>query len=405
MADEYLVEQTFLDITDTSGLAAGETRLYRTAATAISPNTLTASSTTGDKGYELVQLAIVPPRNSKGQYEDLRQVWLILDGKPIQHYINIPGWGWTLMTPVANQVWGGPTFKIPFGMPFWQTVQQSSGHPILNTTLKFSKSLQVAVSSVYGVSSGAAGGSGYRIIGKGYKYSAAALANLGPKWNDTVHVQTTARAVTGKPALSFTYSRPGPIALDTWTALPGGQNQTSTKVNPYWRFAFNGNPTQPQASFSFSTHSEVAGADGNVEDTFQDLGLVFAANLNALILRGYGVRGVPVPPGTPVSGLGYPTSVVPAQNLARAGWWIDATLIPEEMGNQGLFLTAGLDEYTFGAVQPQIALDNLYQSLRKFTGEGLLIFGQNAVPFIGGNGSPVPAYSVVTAYNGVLIER
>lgn len=397
--DQHIAERVFFDITYSGGLTPGETRLFRTASSAMTPNTITSSNTTGDSAYELVSLEIVPPRNSQGVYEDLRQVWLVVDGgTSIQHYINVPGWGWTLMTPLRNQVWGGKHLFVPFGLPLYQTVKQSNNHPILNTTIKFAKSIQVAVSTVYGVTGA------FRITGKGFAYSPAALAYLSQRWNDSVDVQTTDRAVEGKPRLSFTYPRSGPISLSTWTALPGGSKQGTVKIMPYWRFAFNANTTPPQTAYSLSTRTEVAGADQNVENDFQDLGLVFAQNQNAFILRGFGVRGVPAPPGTPEAGSNYPTSVIPAQNLARTGWWVDGTLIPEEMGNQGFFLTQGVNDFQFGAVQPQIALDNLYQPLPRYPGE-LLIYGQNAVPFIGGNGSGVPAYSTVVAMSGVIVER
>jgi len=396
MAELDIVERTFLDITETAPLAPGTTKTYRTSSAEITPNTINASTTTGDSAYELVSLEIIPPRNSQGVYEDLRQVWILADNKPLQHYINVPGWGWTLMTPLRNQVWGGPHLFLPFGMPFWQTVRQSGNHPILNTTIKFRRSIQVAVSTVYGTTGA------YRIIGKGFAYSAAALANLGPRWNDSVSVQTTDRAINSQPALTFTFSRPGPISLSTWTAMPGGRDQTTIKINPYWRFAFNANTTQPQAAYSFSTSTAVAGGDQNVENDFQDLGFVFAENQNAFLLQGFGVRGVPAPPGSPPSS--YPTSVVPGENLARAGWWVDGNLVPEVMGNQGFFLTPGVNDFSWGSLAPQIALDNVFQPIRRYPGE-LLIYGQNAVPFIGGNGAGVPAYSTVVAVKGVLVER
>jgi hypothetical protein len=402
MADQFVVGRTFVDITHTSGLNAGQTLIFSPNSADISPNTITSSTTTGDSAYEVATMEIVPPVNSAGVYEDLRQVWLIVDGgHTIQHYINVPGWGWTLMTPKVNQMWGGPTMAIPFGLPFWQTVKQqgaNSNHPLLNTTVKFKKSIQVAVSSVYGVTGS------FRIVLKGFQYSAAALAYYAPRWNDSVNLQTSRRAVSGMPALNFTYSRPGPISVANWTAMPGGQDQTSIKVNPYWRFAFNGTTTQPQSAFTFTTQTDAAGGEKNVENTFQDLAFIFAQNQNAFVLRGFGVRGVPAPPGTPIAGLSYPTSLVAAQNLARLGWWVSGNLIPEVIGNQGQFATSGFDDYTWGSLQPQIAIPNVYQPVRRYPGE-LLIMGENAAPFIGANGSGVPAYAVVAAMTGVLVER
>lgn len=403
--DQYDVQRTFYDITG-GPIQPGQTVTYPSTTSAMTPNTVTGGTSEG-YAREITSMEIIPPVDSEGRYEDLREVWLILDDKPIQHYINVPGWGWTLMTPPRSQLWGGESFQLTFGQSFAQAVQSGAPNmPMLATALKYSKTVSVAVRSVYGVTGT------WRIRLKGFQYSAAALAHYGPLWRGSVNMQTTARTLLGKPALTFSYPTPGPITLETWTALPGGTAQGGTKIMPYWRFAFNAAPTQPQSPFSLSNFPEVAGASGNVEDPFQELAFRFSQNLNAFLLKGFGIRPVPFPPGTPVAGLGYPTSsgnpIADIQangaNLARVGWLVDSSFIPEETGNQGQFVSGGVDDLAWGDLRPYINLPYVFRRLPSYHGK-LLIYKEDAVPVIGANGSPIPAYGTVTAFNGVLVER
>lgn len=403
--DEFDVERTLMDVTF-GALSPMETRVFESTTKNMTGNTVTAA---GSQGFsmEITSIEVIPPQTPvggtyPGAYEDLREIWLILDDKPTQHYVNLSGYGESLMTPPKSQIWGGRQFQVTLGQSFHKTVNSGAPNmPITNTTFKYSKTLSLAVHTVYGVTGN------WRVRIKGFKYTPAELTEYGKKWHNTVDVQTMRRTVTQKPALSFSFPLPGPIAPDTWTALPGGQLQGGTKINPYWRFAFNGQKTQPQNPFVFSNFNTLNGGTGNVEDPFQDLGFQFDANLNAFILKGFGVRGVKAPPGTAPSGteFSYPSYPgTPGDNLARAGWWVNGDLVPEVNGNQGLFLTANVDDLTFGALRPQIALDNLFYPIPKYPGT-LLIYKDNAVPFIGANGSPIPAFSVMAAYNGILVER
>lgn len=403
--DDFDVQRLFYDITG-GPLSPGQTQVFTSTTPSMTPNTITGGTAEG-YAREITSMEIYPPVDSQGRYEDLREVWLIIDDKDARHYVNVPGWGWTLMNPPRQQIWGGESFQLTFGEPFAQVVQSGGPDmPLRATALKYAKNISVAVSSVYGVTGR------WRIRLKGFQYSAAALAHYGPMWKGTVNTQTTRRILTGKPALTFSFPFPGPITLETWTALPGGLAQGGTKIMPYWHFAFNAKATQPQTPFSLSNFPEVSGGDGYVESAFQELSFRFAANLNAFILKGYGVRPVPIPPGTPVAGLGYPESSgnpiadinANGANLARVGWLVNSTLIPEETGGQGEFISAGVDDLAWGDLRPFINLPYVFRRLPRYHGK-LLIYKDNAVPVIGANGSPIPAYGTVTAINGTLVER
>jgi len=406
-ASEYVIEKTFYDITDTDGLSADQTKVYDAAGYAqgpnglknyMSPNTITSSSTNGATVREITSIEIIPPQNSNGEYEDLREVWLILDNKSSQHYINLPGRGDLLMTPLRTQVYGSVNYKIPLGPPLWSVLGDGRGNvPIRAVAPKFSRTLGIAVSTIYGVSSAANGGTGYRIRIKGYEYTPEMLENLAELWHNSVQVQTLTRQVEGKPALKFDYPSPKTLELATWTQFPGGLEQGSTKIMPYWHFAFNAAATDPNRPYTFTDLNALGGGTGHVEDQYQDLGLEFNLNNDAFMLQGFGVQPVPLPPGQ----AGAPG--VPGQNLARAGWAVNGSYLPNEEGSEGIFVTPGVNDLAFGSVKPYVALDNVFRPVPKWPGQ-LLIYKDNAVPWVGANGSPIPADAVAVAMTGTLVE-
>lgn len=406
MADEFILEKTFLDITDTSGLSANQTREYNPdgssgTANYMTPNTVSSSSTNGAVAREIVSVEIIPPQDQYGNYQDLREVWLILDNKSIQHYINLPGIGWILMTPLRTQIVGGKTFRINFGEPLWRAVQNPNNMPIRAICPKFRRTLAIAVRSEFGVQNG------YRIIVKGYEYTPAHLAALAPQWRNDVYVQTLRRQVVGAPPLQFTFQPAGPLSLDTWTSYPGGIDQRGYKINPLWQFAINASATQPSRAYAFTNLNALAGGTGHVEDTYQDLGLEFNLNNNAAIIRGFGVRGVPLMPGQPGStnSTGQYTGGTPGLNLTRAGFIVNGDVVPsEEGGNNGFYVTEGVNPLAFGAVQPYRSNPNEFFPVPRLPGE-LLIYKDNYVPFVADNGSPIPAFQVAVCHNGVVIEN
>lgn len=406
-ASEYIVEKTFYDITDTDGLSADQTKTYDAAGYAqgtsglknyMSPNTVTSSSTNGATVREITSIEIIPPQNSEGRYEDLREVWLILDNKSSQHYLTFPGRGDLLMTPLRTQVYGSVNYRIPLGVPLWKAVQDRQGNmPIRAMAPKFGRTLGIAVSSVYGTSSAANGGTGYRIRIKGYEYTPQQLEKLAAQWHNSVQVQTLRRQVEEKPALKFTYPSPGTLELATWTQFPGGLEQGTTKIMPYWHFAFNAQATDPNRPYALTDLNALGGGTGHVEDQYQDLGLEFNLNGNAFMLQGFGVQPVSLPPGQ----TGAPG--VPGQNLARAGWAVNGSFLPNEEGNEGIFITPGVNDLAFGTVKPYVALDNVFRPVPKWPGE-LLVYKDNAVPWIGANGTAIPADAVAVAMTGVIVE-
>ena len=384
--------KTFADITDTV-LAANQTKQYTSLNSFITGNTITSASTGQSTVREITDIELIPPVSAGGAYEDLREVWLSLDNHSTQHYVNLSGVGRTLMFPLHSRMWGGRGASIRLGTPLWQLIQ--SGAPnmaLLNTTLKYASNLTINVHTIAGVTG--AGSGGWRAILKGYEYDDAMLADLAKGWNNQVSLQTQVRRLLGQPPLNFTFVPSGPLSMATFTSYPGGTNQGAIKINPYWHHAYNNAATQPQTPFNLSNFPEVAGGQNNVEDEFQDLGLPFRNNEDALILHGFGIQRVQGASGAP------------GQNLSRFGWWIDGDYLPEITGNQGFMVSANVNDYAFGdAADAGLPVQKgLYLPVPRFRGQ-LLVYHNNAVPFIGASGSPIPVDAVCVAMNGVLVER
>lgn len=407
--DNFTLERTFYDITDTVGLSANETKKYdptglgANGTNYMTPGTVTTSSTNGATVREISSIEIIPPQNANGAYEDLREVTLYLDGHPYRHYVLLSGYGPSLLTPYRTQIYGGPRFQIHLGVPLWKAIgSRMPNMPLAAICPKFARNISLEVSSRFGVTG--AGSGGFRIIIKGFEYTIEELALLAPGWsNDVGPIQTLRRQLDNskgtKPPLQFTFSPAGPLSYATWTSYPGGPDQGAIKVNPYWRFAYNAQPTDPNRFYAFTNNPNLGGKSGYVEDDFQDLGLELNLNNDAFILRGFGVAPVPLPPGQ----AGAPG--VPGQNLAYAGFFVNGNMVPEEIGNQGVFLTPNLNPLAFGAIAQYVALKNVFLPLPQIQGQKIVLYRDNFAPYIAANGSSIPADSVVAAMNGVLVEQ
>jgi hypothetical protein len=410
MADLFMVEKTFYDITDTVGLSANETKYFDASGRGqdgnnyMTPNTVTSSTTNGAVAREITSIEIIPPQDANGNYEDLREVHLQLDNKDYSHYITLPGNGNLLMTPLRTQVWGSPTFRIRFGEPLWRVLLPrhlgglglTDNIPLIACAPKFNREMSLYVTSRYGVTG--AGSGGYRIIVKGYEYTEAELQYLQQFWRNTVYAQTLRQQLEDGRALKLTYPAPSRLSIATWPGFPGGTEQGTVKINPYWHFALNAQATQPNLPYALTTFPSLGGANGNVEDNFQNLGVQFNLNNDALLVRAWGVKGVPLPPGQ----TGAPGT--PGLNLSRAGWLINGNEIPAETGRTGVFATQGVNPLAFGAASPTLDMANVFLPVPAFPGQ-LLLYKDNAVPFIADNGSAIPAYQVAVALIGVLVEQ
>jgi hypothetical protein len=413
MADLYLLERTALDITDTVGLPAPSsgtaTKEYDPNGQAagvsyLTPGTVTSSGTSEAVARELFALEIVAPLNNAGQFEDLREVYPVIDDTDLRKYINIPGNGNLLMTPFRKGI--RPRYRlnpqngkveaysfIPFGVPLWlAAAARVPNMPVVACCPKFLRTLAMAATSRYGVTG--AGSNGFRMRAIIFQYTNRHLAEISKVWDNTVNLQTQARIAQGKDPLQFTYTGPSTIDRDTFSQLPGGLDQQGQKIMPLWLFAFNNAATESQAAFALTNLTDLEGGTGHVENTYQDLGLAYATK-NAAYITHFGVKGVDNPPGQTQTGTA-------GQNLSRAGFIIDGDTVPNQVGGlNGFDLTTDLDDLTWGATESNIAE---FRAVPAVPGEPLLIYRDTYAPFIAANGSPIPQDVAAVCEIGYSIE-
>lgn len=417
MATPWIMEKTFLDITDTVGLSPQQLKTYDQTGTGsdgnsyMTPKTVTSSSVGGTVAREITSIEIIPPQNSSGVYEDLRSIYPILDDQPYAHYIYISGYGEMLINPMRYKFVGGPSMLVTFGVPMWKvlTDPRYAGKPnmaLAATCPKYNRTLALAVSSRYGVSSTANGGTGFRIIVRGYEYTdemLAVLQTVGGGWNDTIHVWPLHTRFAQNPnwpnGYTIQYQQPSAgLTVAGLPGYPGGTKQGPVKVGPYWHKAYNNQATDPNSAFIFSNSTDVQGGTGHINDGYDDLGFTFKGTKNLLLLDGFGVRGVSLPPGQ----TGAPGT--PGSNLARAGWNIGGDLLPDEVGgNEGVFVSENVDTLGYGDAEVLAGQPGRYLRLPLWPGK-LALFDVNAAPFVGANGTAIPQDQVAVSITGTIVE-
>lgn len=409
MATPFLFEQLLYDITDTSGLSANETKTYDGSGYSggtsyMTSNEITTADIGRSVGREITRIEIIPPQNSSGVYEDLRSVTLILDGDDFSKYLYLSGYGQMLITPLAQRLIGGQAFVVRFGVPLIDLLTGPlAGKPnmaLQATCPKYNDTFNLRVKSVYGTSSAANGGTGYRVRVFGYEYDDNILSVLYGKggWNNTISLDPTSTQFVGGQGYSQTFVEPtGGLTVSNFNRYPGGGKQAAVKISPYWHKATNGQATSGSDAFVMSNQGQAQGGNGHIADAFDDLGLVFLNTSNLLAVQGFGCRGVDLPPGE----TGAPG--VAGQNLTAVGWNIGGTQLPQNLGGKtGFFLSQNVNGFYFGDGEVAAGEAGRFYRLPLFPGK-LAIYGVNAAPFVVGSAS-IPADQVAVSLTGTLVE-
>jgi len=411
MATGYKFLQTIADWT-IPNLSAGETLTINAQGYAggTNYNTTDGPTSTVASPYvnEIVSIEITSPTDVNGNYEGgITEIWFNVNGNnSLQHFLNLPMSGWVNMMPPHENVYGGRDRAIVLGKSFLQvcmearnqdgSVRPVTNMPLHNTTIKYAGDFSVQIKTQSGWTG--AGNGGLRIVAKGYRYDLEDLQFLGRYYQGTIFMDTEGRETQNLGPLALTYPVPAFTKLSDFEALPGGIAQKAKKVNPMWNFSYNGQATQRGSTFVLSANTAIPGAaSGNVYDTFQDLGFPFAGTQNAVIIRGMGVQPVTRP-----------------SYLERVGWLINGTNYPANNGGPGVgqYASDAVNNLVFGDpgyYVPGAGTNHqlgLYEPVPRIQGEGLLIYGTNAAPWIASQaGNPIPQYAVVVGLNGVLIEQ
>lgn len=409
MAEPFVFEKLFYDITDTDGLSAKETKTYDGSGYSggtlyMTSNEITTASIGRSVAREITRIEIIPPQNSSGVYEDLRSVTLILDGGDFSKYIYLSGFGQMLITPLSQRLIGGQAFVVRFGVPMDELLTGSlAGKPnmaLQATCPKYNNTFNLRVKSTYGTSSKASGGTGYRIRVFGKEYDDNILSVLYGKgaWNNTISLDPLSTQFVGGQGYAATFVEPtGGMSVATFNGYPSGAKQGGVKINPYWHKVTNALATSGSDAFVLSNEGQAQGASGHVADDFDDLGLVFLNTNNLLLVQGFGCRGVDLPPGE----AGAPG--VAGQNLTAVGWNIGGTQLPQNLGGKtGFFVSQNVNDRYFGDGEVAAGQAGRFFRAPMFPGK-LAIYGVNAAPFIVGSAS-IPADQVAVAVTGPLVE-
>ncbi len=403
----YPSEQTLMDITDTAGYTANQVKTYNAQGTVsgtdyMTAHTVNSSSTNGNYAAEITSVEVIPPQNTSLNYEDLRRFWFIQDNQATEHYVYLPGFGPILMNPLRTKLVGGASMLIRFGKPLWKCILDGDANmPLKNTTLKYSSRLRIGATSTYGVSSS---GTGFRIKVNGYRYDGPWLQAMAKYYNPSFTINTFGMKVSGVAPITMTHVTAGPLSLATWDSYSGGAQQGAMKIMPYWHCAVNNKATSTAKAYGLSNSTDTGGGEDHVNDGFDDLGLPFAGTKNIFLLRGFGVRGAPLPPGQ--TGAENSSSVytggTPGLNLTRVAWNIGGTYYPEEEGgDNGIYVTRNVDTLDFGLSDGE---DGRFKPVPLYPGE-VVISNVNAVPSIVGDAGSIPADQVAVAMTGTIIEQ
>jgi len=396
--NDYIMEQTLLDVTVTaiapgSTVKSPTTGSYSNAGSSlqITNNTISSTSLPRTVVAEALHVYCVPPMDANGSFPDF-QFWFEVDDQSMEQYAIFDGSADGLMAPLPNVVSGGPVDRDGMyvgGFTLGKSTRKvlsdmvngkaTKNMPLEITGYKITDKIRVVCMSTAGFGQSGSPLVPARIIVTGEILDEALIPNFMAGFNGYVYKQNLQRSVEGKPPLTFTHL--GIATFNNWNTLPGGTKQSQTRVHRFARFALNNQATGTQAAYPMTNLPELKGADTNIIDSNHDLGFNTAKSGSAFILRGFGCR-----PGT---------------NQAYIGWQIDGNLLPNP---NGFPISSGVNPFNFGSVQPQRPESNLYNVIPRYRGE-LLVYGEQAVPFIMANGTAIPANSARVAIDGVLVEK
>lgn len=318
---------------------------------------------------EIVFIEIFSPLDGSGNPEDLKKVYLVLDGKSYADYVMLSGRYDSLMTPPKNNVWNGRL--VAFGRGIRSALQEPVP-ALANTTPKFRRDVTVVTEA--GASAVTAD---YRIRIWGYRYSKDVLPRILPQPVMPGGISISDR----ERGRILSLARPTlPIDYDHWTQLPGGLDQAVPKVNPFWRFARNANATTPNTPyiFRFST--------GQVAEEFEDLYFPYDQENEALLVHGLGIRA--------------------GANLKET--WVELTGDPDhkEHPKNRVPTLQFNNPLHFGHGYPLFPQNlPVFFGIPAWQNKPLLIDDDKAYVAIQDNGAAVGADGVVVALNGVLIEK
>ena len=403
MADPYVFQgkRVLVDVTVTQ-VVAGATHLTVTTGSSSSDptgaskittlggsNAIVGTALSGNYG-DLTELYVIPAIESDGSWPDIA-IWPVVDGVDLGDIIMLDGSVGGNMMPLASQIVGNG-FVRTLGVPFRQALAQAqkaaqngAQYPNLAlkaTGLKAKQQYQFRVYSKSGFGNSATAQVALRIIGVGDKLDGQALQAVGASIAKYGYPGSFQHNAPGFNGIVGAHSIGGALSEANWTALPGGATQAGTKVNRFFRYAYNTSATTAQGRYVLSNQNSVQGVSGNVLDPNHDLGFDYSNSKDYLTVLEYGARA-----GT---------------NQAFVGFTVGDTVLPDQPN--GAPASVNVNPYVYGNVSPMRAATNEYFGLRA-TPWPVVAGGNKVAFFIQANGTAISANQASVAIGGVQVKQ
>lgn len=379
----YPMKQILLDVTVTA-LTAGA--IHTTAVTGtltdnsgtsaitqtgslLSINSTALASLFGDA----TDLIIYPPVAAAGTFPDV-QLWPYVDGIDIGDKQVFDGSAPGNMMPNPANTIGQR--HVALGIAYREAVLNGMKNlPLKVTGLKAIRQYQFRVQSSAGWTTT---DQPLRIVLLGDKLDAAAVAAIAQQGYQGAFSHRVA-GFQGLQNQVHTLAG-GPLNVNNWTSLPGGNSQGAMKIFRFFRNAYNAAATSASGQFILSNQNSVQGAQGNVAGDNYDLGFDYSSNGKYLAITEAGIRAG-----------------------ANSGYWgvkVEDTYLPD---GRGIIVTQNANPWAYGNVQPQRASSNEYFALPR-SPFPVVAYQNKLAFFLQANGTAESANATSVAVGGIQVE-
>ncbi len=315
-----------------------------------------------DERAEIVYAEVWSPVTGLGVEEELDQIIPVVDGVELTPYVSLSGIRGTVMVPPKDRMWGSKLYS--FGTPM-------SNNPLLSTTIKYNESLTVSclVGATVAITQD------YRVRFWGYVYKETELAKVFGS------MQFPAQLIDRARGRSIQLSKAAiPVTAANWKTLPGGQDQSIPKINPFIRFGRNLLATdgmQGDYQIRFDT-GNVARAEESMYFDFDEK--------DALLVQSIGMKV--------------------AANMARTGLMIEGDYHPRgPTGRTSLFpTTQAINELNFGHLNPFAPVAHPYYAAIPLLARPYLIWNEIGYVLIRDDGAVVAINAAMAALTGIRLE-
>ena len=309
---------------------------------------------------ELVFMEIFSPVTGAGVAEILKKVYPVLDGHSYENLITLSGVDTYNMAPSRTNILARQLLAL--GVPMVNAVRQGDAM-LAGTCPKYRSHITIEA---------LAGGTitqDYRVRLWGYRYEAADLPRVIGSVGGEIAIADVPRNRTLRRATPVIR-----VTEETWTRLPGGNDQAVPKINPFLHYAFNAKATTANTPYEFRYDT------ADVTDRVENLYFAYDVEPRALLVKGIGVRA-------------------PA-NLLKTCLWIDGNPHPKSW----IPTTQENNPIHFGRGYPLYPQDHPVYMIVPKLDKPYLVATEKGALRVQDDGTSIAANAIIVALNGVLIE-